>query len=88
MVQNQGVLLTNVTRTSKGDLISFRILAADFLIASPPKSEEVIRVNDEVVGVAADFVVSAPGGGKSLAKIKVIFSPEAELFFLDHWVEI
>ena len=88
MVQNQGVLLTNVTRTSKGDIISFRILAADFLIASPPKSEEVIRVNDEVVGVAADFVVSAPGGGKSLAKIKVIFSPEAELFFLDHWVEI
>ena len=85
---NHGVFLTDVVRTSKGDFISFRILATDFLIASPSKNEEVIRVNGEVMGVSADFVVSAPGGGKSLAKIEVIFSPNAESFFLDHWVEM
>lgn len=84
---NHGVLLTDVVQTSKGDLVSFRLLATDFLIASPPKNEEVIRERGEVVGVSADFVVSAPGGGKSLARIKAIFLSETE-FYLDHWVEM
>lgn len=88
MIQNRGVLLTDVVRTSKGDLVSFRLLATDFLIASPPKNEEVLREKGEVVGVSADFVVSAPGGGKSLARIKAIFLPKAELFYLDHGVEM
>ena len=42
-MRSDGVLLTNVVRTSKGDLVSFRLLAVDFLIASTPKNEEVIR---------------------------------------------
>lgn len=83
-----GVLLTNVVRTSNGDIFAFRLLATDFLIASPSRDEETIWKDGRVVGVSGQFVVSAPGGGLSLVRINVIFASEVELFYLDHWVEM
>lgn len=85
---NHGVLLTDVVQTSKGDLFSFRLLATNFLIASPSRNEETIWKDGRVVGVSGQFVVSAPGGGLSLVRINVIFVSGGELFYLDHGVEM
>lgn len=88
MVSDLGVLLTNVFQTSRGDIISFRLLGVDFLMASQASRGGVIKENDKVIGVSSEFVVSAPNGTKSLASIKAIFAEDNYvLYYLDHWVE-